>query len=147
MNIKKLWMFGLGFIASVESAMATVSDGEIVTSKLYVDNELEKKQDAIGDGAHGGSGNNGDVVTYTNTVGTVSSKPVYKETGSYNATQQAALIEANTVNTTVQNGLNRHLTCQRWENDDSSTGNCWIWQINDLTGETFVPHNIQASPS
>ncbi len=142
MDMKKLWIFGLFFVTAIESAMATVDDGEVVTSKLYVDMAVEAKQDAIGNGANGGSGANGDVVTYTGTAGTVSSKPVYDETGSYTSAQQNALIEAKNVNAAVQNGLNQHVTCRDWAGNNPSSGDCWIWQINTNLNGTYVPYNV-----
>lgn len=130
------------FAGFIGSAMATLEDGEVVTSKLYVDTRLDAKQDAIGDGVNGGNGSNGDVVTYTDTAGTVSSKPVYDETGSYTTAQQNALIEAKNVNTAVQNGLNQHVTCRDWAGNDPTSGDCWIWQINTNLNGTYVPHNV-----
>lgn len=150
--MRNFFVFSLIFVAISDVAMATENqsnDGNIVTSKLYVDNTVATRQKAIGSGPadannpnqeNGGSGANGDVVTYTGYAGVVSSKPVYDETGSYNPTQQDALIEAKNVNAAVQNGLTRHLTCRDWANGDQNSGDCWVWQINTLDGETFVPH-------
>ena len=136
--MKKILILGLFFCAVISSAMATddaQNDGNIVTSKLYVETRLSEKQDVINRPS-----DNGKVALYTNEAGTLDAKPVYDETGSYNTTQQDALIEAKNVNTAVQNGLNRHLTCRDWANNNQSSGDCWIWQINNLDGETFVPH-------
>ena len=144
--MKKLLIFGLiiGGIADATVAMATApADGQLLTSKKYVTNELATKQKAIGSGGQGGSGSNGDVVTYTATAGTVSSKPVYNATTSTYSAQQNSLIEAKNVNAAVQNGLNSHITCHTWDDPQNPT-DCWLWEINTLNG-TYVPEPAQQS--
>ena len=142
--MKKVLVLGLFLAGLIGNAYATgETDGQVVTSKLYVDTELSGKQKSIGSGGQGGSGANGDVVTYTGTAGTVGSKQVYGNTYTYNS-QTSNLVEANTVNTAIQNGLNGHLTCAVWS--DNTQTDCWKWQIVTQNNAVYLPQGQTARP-
>ena len=106
------------------------AEGEnVVTSRAYVLDKLDSKQDNIG------GGTNGTLITNSGTAGQVGTpKAVYK-TGSGNtySNQTTSLIEAGQANSAIQNGLNSHVTCY-----DSQNGDCVLWQINALSG-TYIP--------
>lgn len=120
-------------------ANATVSDGEIVTTKLYVDGELAGKQPIIDRAA-----DNGKVATYTTTSGTLGAKAIYSESAAYSG-QQAALIEAQTVNGAIQQGLNSHVTCHTYSNLPGQSSDCWLWQINDTSSGVYIPQPAQGN--
>ena len=106
----------------------TVSDTQRATSKTYVDNQVGAKQQKL-------SGTPGTVVTYGNTAGAVGSRAIYTTGGTY-SNQTTALVEANQVNTAIQNGLNSHVTCSQTATD--GTGRCLLWSINSANG-TYLP--------
>ena len=110
------------------AAFATEGDNRIVTSQAYVTQQLNAKQNKIG-GETAGT-----VITNSGTEGQVESKPVYQTGGTWNATQQGALLEAGQANTAIQNGLNQHVTCESGTN----ASNCTLWRINTLSG-TYMP--------
>ena len=107
---------------------AFATDTTAVTSKSYVDTVAATKQNKIG------GGNANTVITNTGNDGTVGSKGVYQTGGNntYNA-QQNSLIAANQANTAIQTGLNAHVTCYEYQNND-----CVLWQLNELSG-TYMP--------
>ena len=122
----------------------TPDSRQIVTSQYYVDTQVATKQRKIGTGPNanntedGGSGANGDVVTYTGNAGKVGAKKVYDESGTYN-TQTTSLVEAGTVNDGIQKGLDEHLSCAGYK---SGTETCWLYQMNDANG-TYLKENEQ----
>lgn len=135
--MKKIMIFAgvLMFLPVV--AGATVDDGNIVTSKLYVDGELAGKQPIIDRAT-----DNGKVATYTTTAGTLGAKAIYNENAAYSG-QQAALIEAQTVNGAIQQGLNSHVTCHTYSNLPGQSSDCWLWQINDTSNGVYIPQPSQ----
>ena len=133
-----------GFILAVlfgvtTTASATVSDGEIVTSKLYVDGELAGKQPIINRPA-----DNGKVALYTNSAGTLGARAIYSESAAYSG-QQAALIEAQSVNGAIQQGLDSHVTCHTYSNLPGQSSDCWLWQINSSNNNVYIPQPAQQS--
>ncbi len=132
-------IFGMmvGTAAFADDTPVVPDSHQIVTSQNYVDTTLGTKQRKIGSGPNsaqnptedGGSGANGDVVTYTGTAGMVGAKKIYTENGTYN-TQTDRLVEAETVNNGIKKGLNEHLSCA----GNNPSGNCWLYQINNANG-------------
>ena len=78
------------------------------------------------------------VVTYTATAGSVGEHDIYQgATATYNPN---GLIESNHANSAIAKGLNEHLTCAGYPNNDS-TQPCWLWQINDqAAGTVYTDH-------
>ena len=98
-----------------------------------VNTGLATKQDEI-------SGTAGSVVTYTSNPGTLGEHAVYKTNTTYNTTNAGALVEANHANNAIVKGLNEHLSCAGYPNNDS-TQPCWLWQINDqAAGTVYTEH-------
>ncbi len=135
--MKKIMIFAGVLMILPVLAGATVDDGNIVTSKLYVDGELAGKQPIIDRAA-----DNGKVATYTTTAGTLGAKAIYSENAAYSG-QQAALIEAQTVNGAIQQGLNSHVTCHTYSNIPGQSSDCWLWQINDTSNGVYIPQPSQ----
>lgn len=135
--MKKIAVFAGILMVMPVVAGATGDDGNIVTSKLYVDNELAGKQPIIDRAA-----DDGKVATYTTSAGTLGAKAVYNEGGTYSS-QQAALIEAQSVNGAIQQGLNNHVTCHTYSNLPGQSSDCWLWQINDASSGVYIPQNVQ----
>ena len=140
-KIKKLLSIGT-IIASLTApafaddtpATPATDARKTVTSKKYVDDVLDTKQDKIGN-----QGDNGSVVIYTENPGTVSAKPIYSEQGAYNNTTKKNLIEAENVNTAIKNGLKEHIECV--DDNLGPNGECWLWVINEDMNGTYIPHN------
>ena len=132
--MKKVGMVLVGVLMVMGAAYADPepnqsNDNATVTSLAYVKGELDGKQPKLGVGKTAGN-----VAVYTSTAGTLDEKPVYNPSGTYNSAQQAALVEAATVNTGIQTALNGHVTCYQEQG-----GECWLWQVNTLSG-THLPH-------
>ncbi len=106
---------------------ATEGDNRIVTSQAYVEHELSQKQGLLGGGTAG------TVLVNSGEAGTVNSKGVY-HTGTAYSNQTGSLVEAQTANTAIQNGLNQHVTCEQGTN----ASDCTLWRINTLNG-TYLP--------
>ena len=117
----------------------TVTTGDALVTTGGVNTALNAKQKKIGSGGAGGSGANGDVVTYTGTAGTVSSKGVYNSGAAYSG-QTGKLVEAQHVNAAVTNGFNNHMTCYQ---NQPGTNKCWLYTMNDMSGGTYVPQPAQ----
>ena len=121
----------IALILLIAPVCAFATADNTVTSKSYVDAEVDKKQDNIGDGS------NGSVITNTGQEGVVGEKGVYKTgSGSTYSGQTTSLIEANHANSAIQNGLNAHVTCA--EPVGGNASNCILWSINQLSG-TYMP--------
>ena len=105
----------------------TDADKKVVTSKAYVEHELSQKQGLLGGGAAG------TVLTNSGEAGTVNSKGVY-HTGTSYSNQTGSLVEAQTANTAIQNGLNQHVTCE----EGTNASDCTLWRINTLNG-VYLP--------
>ncbi len=114
-------VFAIGPVYATEEGQQ-VADVK-VTSKTYVRNQVDAKQNKIG------AGTNGSVVTYTGNEGVVGEKAVYNESASYNS---GALVEAGQVNSAIQNGINNHLECA-----ETRDGTCVLWRIKTLSGTHF----------
>ena len=123
-----------------QPAAPAVDSHQIVTTQNYVDTQLGTKQRKIGSGPNalqnptedGGSGANGDVVTYTGTAGMVGAKKIYSESAAY-STQTDRLVEAETVNNGIKKGLSEHLSCVQ-NNKNPTNNECWLYQMNTPTG-------------
>ncbi|MBP5485165.1 MAG: hypothetical protein J6Y07_00435 [Alphaproteobacteria bacterium] len=116
--------------------ISTTLTGSGIDSNLptvgAVNTGLAGKQEKLGQNK-----TSGNVVTYTNTPGTLGEHAVYNGSATYNAN---GLVEANHVNTAIQNGLNNHLTCA---GNAPGTTNCWLYTINDQTsGTVYTPHQV-----
>jgi len=72
------------------------------------------------------AGTAGNVVTYTGIRGSVDAKAVYNPSSAYNATNSAALVQADHVNNAIQQGLNGHLACDETDKDGNQ---CWLYEI------------------
>ncbi|MBO4700683.1 MAG: hypothetical protein J5620_02955 [Alphaproteobacteria bacterium] len=108
------------FLFSVLLSYGAFAAGENVpTSKSYVDAEIATKQDKI-------TANNGaaQVLTNTGTAGEIGTKNIYDSTGSY-AGQSDALIDAQTMNTAVQNAIDSEFECV----EEDGNGNCLLTRI------------------
>ena len=102
---------------------------------------LNGKQEAII------GGTSGNLVAYSGTGGSVGVQTVYKTNATY-ASQPTALVQAQHVNAATQNAFNAVMTCTDWPDDVPHTDeNCWLWQVNHLSG-TYVPEtNTQSGNS
>ena len=106
-------------VAVTHGVLATVTNDN-ATSKLYVDNNAEMRQDAVD------ANTANTVMTYTDTAGTVGTKGIYDASGSY-AEQQNLLVSADVANAAIMNAINMEFTCAEYNpNDDTD---CWKWQI------------------
>lgn len=100
--MKRLFVFLFGFVF-LGSAFAA---GENVpTSKSYVDAEIVTKQDKIA--ATGGAAQ---VLTNTGNAGEYGTKNIYDSSASYGG-QSDALIDAQTMNTAIQNAIDSEFKC------------------------------------
>ena len=185
--MRKYWVFVVGILLAGMAYATDAEDRKTVTSKKYVDDAIATKQNIL-------EGSADNVVMYTSTPGTVSSKPIsgtltgenidssiptvgavntglntkqdnipagttadnivtysssagdvdehtlYRNNVAYSG-QSDGLLQANDANTAIVNGLNGHLSCGGYVNNDSSQP-CWLWQINDqASGTIYTPHN------
>ena len=121
-------------VGTSTTATSLPTAGAVVTG-------LNGKQAAI-DG-----GTSGNLVAYSGTGGTVGVQQVYKTNASY-ASQPTALVQAQHVNAATQNAFNAVMECTDWPDDVPHTDeNCWLWQVNHLSG-TYVPEpNTQSGNS
>jgi len=119
-------------------AFSAFGAGENVpTSKSYIDSELSQKQDTI----ERTTGNN-KALTNTGTAGEYGTKDIYDSTGEY-AAQQNALVDAQTMNTAVQNAINAEFVCISWVDDDP-TKDCLLMEIRGVTGKSILPSGYTA---
>ena len=111
----------------------------VPTSKSYIDSVLVEKQDTI----ERATGNN-QALTNTGTAGEYGTKDIYDSTGEY-AAQQNALVDAQTMNTAVQNAINAEFVCISWVDDDP-TKDCLLMEIRGVTatGATTLPSGYTA---
>lgn len=114
--MKKFFVFLFSFVFI---GLAFATGENIPTSKSYVDAEVAEKQNKI-------SANNGaaQVLTNTGTPGEIGTKNIYDASGSY-AGQSDALIDAQTMNTAVQNAIDNEFECV----EDDGNGNCLLTRI------------------
>ena len=113
-------------IAGLVAFSAFGAGENVPTSKSYIDSVLVDKQDAI----ERTSGNN-QALTNTGVAGNVGTKDIYDSTGEY-AAQQDALVDAQTMNTAVQNAINAEFVCISWVDDDPSK-DCLLMEIRGAT--------------
>ena len=120
--------------AIVTSVGTNTSDPSLPTAGAVVKG-LNGKQEAIT------GGTSGNLVAYSGTGGSVGVQQVYKTNASY-ASQPTALVQAQHVNAATQNAFNAVMTCNQHDPSvaeaDWSNENCWLWQVNNLSG-TYVP--------
>ncbi len=125
------------FIFAITLALCTTvvqaANENAATSKEYVDTELATKQPTIS-----AQGNNV-VMTFdstaTNGIGT---KNIYDPSGDY-ASQQDALVTAQTANAAVQMAINGEFECVLYDPDNPT--DCWWWNIKRLpNGYTELPY-------
>lgn len=119
----------IGFNMAAYATDDNTPSPSTVTSLGYVNTQLGTKQNNI---PARNANLTESVVTYTGTAGSVGEKGVYQDSGSYNSTTQQHLVEAATVNTAIQNGLNNHL--EEVQNEYGT-----LWRIKTLNG-TYIPH-------
>ena len=102
-----------------------------------VNTALNTKQETV----NGASGSANKVVLYNSNGGLSGSdnpsKGVYNASNAYSG-QTSNLVEAQHVNTAVQNGFNAHLTCAQYATPNDPTSNCLLYNINTLSS-TYVP--------
>ena len=121
------------FLISIIGAFVVFSAGatgeNVSTTKSYIDSALTQKQDTI-ERTTGAS----QALTNTGTAGEYGTKEIYDSNGEY-ATQQDALIDAQTMNTAVQNAINAEFVCISWVDDDP-TKDCLLMEIRGTTGHS-----------
>ncbi|MBQ6736537.1 MAG: hypothetical protein IJQ90_03565 [Alphaproteobacteria bacterium] len=114
------------FFISIIGALAVFSAGAagetVPTTKSYVDSALTQKQDTI-ERTTGAS----QVLTNTGTEGEVGTKEIYDSAGAY-VEQSNALIDAQTMNTGVQNAIDSEFQCISWVDDDP-TKDCLLMEL------------------
>ena len=69
------------------------------------------------------------MVVERNVLAEISKQKIYDENSTY-STQTTRLVEAETVNEGIKNGLNGHFTCA----GERTPGHCWLYQMNTLSG-------------
>ena len=70
-------------------------------------------------------------VTYTGQTGQIGQKGIYQDDGNY-AAQSDNLIDAETFNAALKNGLDNEFVCaDRPDARDPNTNLCWLWQIHN----------------
>ena len=116
------------------SVGSDTSDPSLPTTGAVVKGLNGKQEAIIG-------GTSGNLVAYSGTAGTVGVQTVYKTNATY-ASQTDALVQAQHVNTATQNAFNAVMTCNSWDPSvaeaDRTDENCWLWNVNRLSG-TYVP--------
>lgn len=130
--MKKFFVFLFSFVFI---GLAFAAGENIPTSKSYVDAEVAEKQNKI-------SANNGgaQVLTNTGTAGEYGTKDIYNSSNAY-AGQSDALIDAQTMNTAVQNAIDSEFECV--DND------CTLFNVSAnersgvFSGEKFTTDNQQ----
>lgn len=123
----------------VVASLGTSTTASTLVTTGAINTGLNLKQEKIA------AGNTGDVVTYTGTAGTVSSRGTYSSGAAY-SDQTDALVSAGHLNTAISNGFNAHLTCDSWEDGyDANTPNaedhCLTYRVNELSG-IYVPQTV-----
>lgn len=113
----KKFMAFLFFVLFVGGAFAAGEN--ITTSKSYVDAEIAQKQEIIP--ANSGTTQ---VITNTGTDGDIGTKDIYNSSNAY-AGQSGALIDAQTMNTAVQNAIDSEFECV----EDDGNGNCLLTRV------------------
>lgn len=111
----------------------TLGDDTNLATRGAINSALNTKQDKITGGTPG------NVVTYNSGGGlTNTGTGIYKTNVSYTG-QEDTLITADTLNTTMENSFNAHITCADTNPD---TGDCWLYEINQLDASTnkYLPH-------
>ena len=130
------------FLISIMGALAVFSayaTGENVpTSRSYVDSALTPKQDII----ERTTGAN-QVLTNTGTAGEYGTKEIYNSTNAY-GTQMDALVDAQTMNTGVQNAIDSEFQCIEWANPNDHTSDCLLMEIRGKT-QTQSPNLFDIS--
>ncbi len=101
-----------------------------------MDAEIATKQDKI-------SANNGaaQVLTNTGTAGEYGTKGIYDSTASYGG-QSNALINAQTMNTAVQNAIDSEFQCVEYNPNDPN--DCWLMDVRGETGKSILPSGYTA---
>jgi len=84
---------------------------------------LDAKQDTIP------ANDSNSVLTYTGVAGSIGSKGVYQDSGTY-AEQMDDLVTAETFNSALANGLNNEFICAEY--DPAEPDKCWLWEIRAL---------------
>ena len=93
----------------------------IPTSKSYIDSALVPKQDIIE-----GTNDSPQLLTNTGTAGEYETKDIYDSTASYGG-QSKSLIDAQTMNTAVQNAIDSEFQCVEYNPNDPT--DCWLMDI------------------
>ncbi len=128
------------FLVSVICALCACSAfaaGEnVATSKAFVDAGVAQKQDKLS--ANAGAPQ---VLTNTGTAGTVGTKDIYTSSAAYSA-QSDSLIDAQTMNTAVQNAIDAEFKCVQYNPNDSN--DCWLV---DVLGQTETQSKNVFDPS
>ena len=109
-------------IISIFIGFSAYCAGEnIPTSKSYVDSILVPKQDIIE-----GTNDAPRVLTNTGTAGEYGTKDIYDSTDTYSG-QMDALIDAQTMNTAVQNAIDSEFQCVEYNPNDPT--DCWLMDV------------------
>ncbi len=117
--------FLISIICALCECSAFAAGENVATSKAFVDAGVAQKQDKI-------SANSGasQVLTNTGESGIVGTKDIYTSSAAYSA-QSDSLIDAQTMNTAVQNAINAEFKCVQTNPNDST--DCWLV---DVLGQT-----------
>ena len=108
-----------------------------VTSESYVDAAVATLQDEIP------AVNGNTVLTNTGTAGEIGQKQIYNANADY-ASQQNALVTAETFNAAVQNAIDNEYVCIEWLGDNHDNAHCLLYQIRPAYNKS---PNILCEPS
>ncbi len=111
-------LFGVFVVAGAFAAGENVP-----TSKGYVDSKLGEKQDNIT------ANDTPRVLTNTGTVGEYGTKGIYDSTGEY-SDQTRALVDAQSMNTGVQNAINSEFQCIEWLDPNDHSSDCLLMDLS-----------------
>ncbi|MBP5485204.1 MAG: hypothetical protein J6Y07_00640 [Alphaproteobacteria bacterium] len=119
----------------VKSDLGNNTNDTALPTVSAVNDGLNATQDTLGANKHADY-----VATYTSALGELGEKGIYQDSGTY-ATQQNTLVDAETFNAALQNGLDNEFVCaNRPDAYDPVTGNCWLWEIhNETENNTILP--------
>ena len=127
--------FLISIIGTLIIGEAFAAGENIPTSKSYVDATVAEKQDKI-------SANDGvpQILTNTGTAGEYGTKNIYDTSGEY-STQTDALIDAQTMNTAVQNAIDSEFQCVEWVDNDP-TKDCLLMDVKKTTNVLQNPVSL-----
>jgi len=108
---------------TVTDSMGTSTSDNSLPTAGAAKTALDAKQDTIP------ANDSNSVLTYTGVAGSIGSKGIYQDTGTY-AEQMDDLVTAETFNSALANGLNNEFICAEY--DPAEPDKCWLWEIRAL---------------